>query len=64
MMRAMQVMQVVTNLGLSVLAPARRGAPWIARTNGGAHDELRLLGTGATPEAAVEECARQWRALQ
>jgi hypothetical protein len=45
----------VFNLRLHILPPAREGAPWVARTVGGVHDDRKLAGTGRTPEAAVQD---------
>jgi hypothetical protein len=45
----------VSNLQLHILPPGREGQLWLARTVGGVHDQLKLAGSGRTPEEAVRD---------
>lgn len=50
----------VLNCRLYIIPPGRgEGQQWLARTVGGRQDPKRLIGSGRTPEEAVQEAAAE-----
>jgi len=53
-----KLLKAVEKYRLWLIPPVNDAGVWLARSGDGAHDKLKMGGSGATPEEAIKDALR------